>query len=57
VYRLLSFAGITIYESLTSLDKLIGKICFEFIGLPLKTDKGYVSLSRIIVVIEEKQYV
>jgi len=48
----LSFAGIIIYEGLTSLDKLIGKICSEFIGPPLKTDKGYVSPGRTIVVIE-----
>jgi kynurenine formamidase len=44
--------GIPIYENLTNLDKLVGKV-FKFIGLPLRIVKGSASPVRAVAVIEE----
>ncbi len=45
--------GIVIYENLTNLKELLGKVGFQFIGLSLKIENGSASPVRAVAVLEE----
>ncbi len=51
-HRILLSNSIPIYENLTNLDKLVGRV-FQFIAFPLKIVRGSASPVRAVAVLEE----
>ncbi len=51
-HRILLSKQIPIYENLTNLDKLVGKV-FRFIAIPLKIVQGSASPVRAVAIVEE----